>query len=147
MDGWYFVVNVGKNISMPGSYGYCLHNLIWHKLINPIPLGILYTHPRCSMQYNMHGSYDRGVNVHFDFNISSVHDGSSGRCWCLRRSVTVFGKGYLASYIWSNYSDLTRTHPKYLISGKSRLVKYYSNLARLYGTIIVENGFGNVLYI
>ena len=40
--------------------------------------------------------------------------------------------------IWSNYSDLTRPHPKWwfskgnpLISGKSRLVKYY-NLARLY---------------
>ena len=39
-------------------------------------------------------------------------------------------------YIWSNYSDLTRPHPKWwfskgilLISGKSRLVKYY-NLAR-----------------
>ena len=38
--------------------------------------------------------------------------------------------------IWSNYSDLTRPHPKWwfskgnpLISGKSRLVKYY-NLAR-----------------
>ena len=35
--------------------------------------------------------------------------------------------------IWSNYSDLTRPHPKWwfstgnpLISGKSRLVKYYS---------------------
>ena len=41
--------------------------------------------------------------------------------------------------IWSNYSDLTRPHPKWcfskgnpLISGKSRLVKYY-NLARFYG--------------
>ena len=40
---------------------------------------------------------------------------------------------------WSNYSDLTRPHPKWwfskgnpLISGKSRLVKYY-NLARLFG--------------
>ena len=38
--------------------------------------------------------------------------------------------------IWSNYSDLTRPHPKWwfskgnsLISGKSRLVKY-NNLAR-----------------
>ena len=41
--------------------------------------------------------------------------------------------------IWSNYSDLTRPHPKWwfrkgspLISGKSRLVKY-NNLARWYG--------------
>ena len=41
--------------------------------------------------------------------------------------------------IWSNYSDLTRPHPKWwfskgnpLISGKSRLVKYY-NLARNIG--------------
>ena len=40
--------------------------------------------------------------------------------------------------IWSNYSDLTRPHPKWwfskgnpLISGKSRLVKYY-NLTRSY---------------
>ena len=39
-------------------------------------------------------------------------------------------------YIWSNYSDLTRPHPNWwsrkgnpLISGKSRLVKYY-DLAR-----------------
>ncbi len=39
---------------------------------------------------------------------------------------------------WSNYSDLTRPHPKWwfskgnpLISGKSRLVKYY-NLARIF---------------
>ena len=33
-------------------------------------------------------------------------------------------------FIWSNYSDLTRPHPKFhLISGKTRLVKYY-NLAR-----------------
>ncbi len=39
-------------------------------------------------------------------------------------------------YIWSNYSDLSRGHPKWwfskgnpFISGKSRLVKYY-NLAR-----------------
>ena len=38
--------------------------------------------------------------------------------------------------VWSNYSDLTRPHPKWwfskgnpLISGKSRLVKYY-NLTR-----------------
>ena len=43
---------------------------------------------------------------------------------------------YIYIYIWSNYSDLTRPHPKWwfskgnpLISGKSRLVKYY-NLAR-----------------
>ena len=50
------------------------------------------------------------------------------------------------STFWSNYSDLTRPHPKWwfskgnpLISGKSRLVKYY-NLARtLYGT--GENGW------
>ena len=42
----------------------------------------------------------------------------------------------MVKYIWSNYSDLTRPHPKWwfskgnpLISGKSRLVKYY-NLAR-----------------
>ena len=42
----------------------------------------------------------------------------------------------VVTYIWSNYSDLTRPHPKWwfsngipLISGKSELVKYY-NLAR-----------------
>ena len=41
-------------------------------------------------------------------------------------------------FFWSNYSDLTRPHPKWwfskgnpLISGKSRLVKYY-NLARFF---------------
>ena len=43
---------------------------------------------------------------------------------------------HIFAFIWSNYSDLTRPHPKRwfskgnpLISGKSRLVKY-SNLAR-----------------
>ena len=43
---------------------------------------------------------------------------------------------YIYIYIWSNYSDLTRPHPKWwfskgnpLISGKPRLVEYY-NLAR-----------------
>ena len=42
----------------------------------------------------------------------------------------------VSTHLWSNYSDLTRPHPKWwfskgnpLISGKSRLVKYY-NLAR-----------------
>ena len=42
-------------------------------------------------------------------------------------------------WFWSNYSDLTRPHPKWwfskvnpLISGKSRLVKYY-NLTRMIG--------------
>ena len=46
---------------------------------------------------------------------------------------TINSIGY---FIWSNYSDLTRPHPKWwlskenpLISGKSRLVKYY-DLAR-----------------
>ena len=45
-------------------------------------------------------------------------------------------RNQLTERIWSNYSDLTRPHPKWwfskgmlLISGKSRLVKYY-NLAR-----------------
>ncbi len=48
---------------------------------------------------------------------------------------TTTQSGY--EWIWSNYSDLTRPHPKWwfskgnpLISGKSRLVKYY-NLARI----------------
>ena len=48
------------------------------------------------------------------------------------------GREGRGDYIWANYSDLTRPHPKWwfskgnpLISGKSRLVKYY-NLARLY---------------
>ena len=45
-------------------------------------------------------------------------------------------KLYIYIYIWSNYNDLTRPHPKWwfskgnpIISGKSRLVKYY-NLTR-----------------
>ena len=47
--------------------------------------------------------------------------------------------------ICSNYSDLTRPHPKWwfskgnpFISGKSRLVKYY-NLARLINLICTDN--------
>ena len=50
--------------------------------------------------------------------------------------------------VWSNYSDLTRPHPKWwfskgnpLISGKSRLVKYY-NLARTVQTLNCPQGFG-----
>ncbi len=50
-----------------------------------------------------------------------------------------FGKDLLKWFFCSNYSDLTRPHPKWwfskgnpLISGKSRLVKYY-NLARFLG--------------
>ena len=49
----------------------------------------------------------------------------------------VDGEGLLTPIILANYSDLTRPHPKWwfskgnpLISGKSRLVKYY-NLARI----------------
>ena len=48
------------------------------------------------------------------------------------------GWNHQPDYIWSNYSDLTRPHPKWwfskgnpVISGKPRLVKY-DNLARLY---------------
>ena len=56
-------------------------------------------------------------------------------------------------YFWSNYSDLTRPHPKWwfskgnpLISGKSRLVKYY-NLARIFGsnTFFFNDIFSQVL--
>ena len=51
----------------------------------------------------------------------------------------------MVSFFWSNYSDLTRPHPKWwfskgnpLISVKSRLVKYY-NLARfLYRHLLVN---------
>ena len=72
-----------------------------------------------------------------------VHDGQSVWWACHGFAVLsnpslrhkTYGRGYF-EYIWSNYSDLTRPHPKWwfskgnpLISGKSRLVKYY-NLAR-----------------
>ena len=60
------------------------------------------------------------------------------RCWSTYNG-SFGGKinlGLPWRYIWSNYSDLKRPHPKWwfskgnpLISGKSRLVKYY-NLAR-----------------
>ena len=56
--------------------------------------------------------------------------------FCLHEYLYIYIRVYI--YIWSNYSDLTRPHPKWwfskghpLISGKSRLVKYY-NLARIY---------------
>ena len=53
---------------------------------------------------------------------------------------TVTGRGHTQCiYFWSNYSDLTRPHPKWwfskgnpLISGKSRLVKYYNLTRYLY---------------
>ncbi len=57
----------------------------------------------------------------------------------------------LSNYIWSNYSDLTRPHPKWwfskgnpLISGKSRLVKY-NNLARLYTNYHVRHQVNKVI--
>ena len=56
--------------------------------------------------------------------------------WCYHHQESSCWLSFLYIYIWSNYSDLTRPHPKWwfskgnpLISGKSRLVKYY-NLAR-----------------
>ena len=52
--------------------------------------------------------------------------------------VRILFSWFWCHFIWSNYSDLTRPHPKWwfskgnsLISGKSRLVKYY-NLARFH---------------
>ena len=53
--------------------------------------------------------------------------------------------------VWSNYSDVTRPHPKWwfskgnpLISGKSRLVKYY-NLARWWFFKIAPQDFGSLV--
>ena len=52
--------------------------------------------------------------------------------------------------IWANYSDLTRPHPKWwfnqgnpLISGKSRLVKYY-NLIRCHYWVVATHINGSV---
>ncbi len=58
------------------------------------------------------------------------------------RSIMVWWCIIYIYIIWSKYSDLTRPHPKWwfskgnpIISGKSRLVKYY-NLARyMYATL------------
>ncbi len=58
-------------------------------------------------------------------------------CWKLHVSTAHrYVSVCIGGSFWSNYSDLTRPHPKWwfskgnpLISGKSRLVKYY-NLAR-----------------
>ncbi len=72
---------------------------------------------------------------------------SSKGCWMddkgcrktpsLKVRTAPFGRCWYVYIIWSNYSDLTRPHPKWwfskgnpLISGTSRFVKYY-NLARL----------------
>ncbi len=59
--------------------------------------------------------------------------GWGGQTWCNNFPWKIFPA---TPTIWANYSDLTRPHPKrwfskgnHLISGKSRLVKYY-NLAR-----------------
>ena len=58
-------------------------------------------------------------------------DHPCGHCYCVLGAPQA-----ITHMIWSNYSDLTRPHPKWwfskgipIISGKSRLVKYY-NLAR-----------------
>ena len=69
-------------------------------------------------------------------------------CSSAYSSTTMNGRSFLKwshftkTYIWSNYSDLTRPHPKWwfttgipLISGKSRLVKYY-NLARYIANMV-----------
>ena len=67
------------------------------------------------------------VNIFYDLQPPVI----SKRSW-------LESPGCLAPLFWSNYSDLTRPHPKWwfskgnpLISGKSRLVKYY-NLVRLF---------------
>ena len=56
------------------------------------------------------------------------------------------GRPTLSLLFWSNYSDLTRPHPKWwfskgnpLISGKSRLVNHY-NWARLLNTVACFGG-------
>ena len=77
------------------------------------------------------------------------HDGSFSQAVTRARQdlklLVVYLHSFLANHgtepqVWSNYSNLTRPHPKWwfskghpLISGKSRLVKYY-NLARNNGT-------------
>ena len=67
-------------------------------------------------------SWNRGLGVHLNINIK----------W----NRSKHHQDIVKRYIWSNYSDLTRPHPKWwcskgnpLISGKSGLVKYY-NLTR-----------------
>ena len=60
---------------------------------------------------------------------------------------------YIYIYIWTNYNDLSRGHPKWwfskgnlLISGKSRLVKYY-NLARYMYMDVVAVIFAHIISI
>ncbi len=74
--------------------------------------------------------------------------------WCkarMERKGFRIGFRYVYGSFWSNYSDLTRPHPKWwfskgnpLISGKSRLVKYY-NLPRSFSQIVCKtNHLGNI---
>ena len=60
----------------------------------------------------------------------------TSRKWAAAHSAAFLFEFWFTKILWSSYSDLTRPHPKWwfstgnhLISGKSRLVKYY-NLAR-----------------
>ena len=54
---------------------------------------------------------------------------------------------------WSNYSDLTRPHPKWwfskgnpLISGKSSLVKYYNLARKLWASLSLGGFMGDVFF-
>ena len=76
-----------------------------------------------------------------------VHSGGF-QGWC----DSCFSQWLFFGIVWSNYSDLTRPHPKWwfskgnpLISGKSRLVKYY-NLARIVIHRFLGGGFKHFLF-
>ncbi len=62
---------------------------------------------------------------------------------CSRKRCETF---WVVNTSWSNYSDLTRPHPKWrfskgntLISGKSRLVKYYNLARHFYKNVCFSN--------
>ena len=110
--------------------------------------------PKIPREHNKYHGYTVRGTSNCPLNMSSIHN---SECLCFY-GYQLFGDnaqspetqclpvifrwgktGILccSSLIWSNYSDLTRPHPKRqlrkgnpLISGKSRMVKYY-NLPRL----------------
>ncbi len=87
----------------------------------------------------------------FSTNICGIESKFGGKTHYQKNPWTMFSQKiymitcilwFAIKYIWSNYSDLTRSHPKWqfskgnpFISGKSRLVKYHNSARSIWKKI------------
>ena len=116
---WKILVKMGSSSSNRGE-----NKNIWnhhpdhlfHRLVTSYPFR------------NHHLFWVYGFVIHLKLNHQFLLVAKTWRSWRA-----------MVSYFWSNYSDLTRPHPKWwlskgnpLISGKPRLVKHYNLASTLY---------------